>query len=138
MAKSASESAQKFVERAGAASGDYVSGAQSTQKDQAAAAIAGKANYAAGVQAAITAGRYEKGLQQSGKAGWLKGVTEKGANRFAEGVASGASKYATNSGKYDGARNAAASLPRGPKGSEQNFSRSKAVGQALRKQKVGA
>lgn len=136
--KSASQSAQKFVERAGAASGDYVSGAQSTNKDQAAAAIAGKENWKAGIQAAITAGRYEKGLQESGKSGWLKGVTEKGANRFAEGVSSGANKYATNSGKYDGARNAAASLPRGPKGSEQNFARSKAVGQALRKAKIGA
>lgn len=136
--KSASQSAQKFVERAGAASGDYVSGAQSTNKDQAAAAIAGKENWKAGIQAAITAGRYEKGLQESGKSGWLKGVTEKGANRFAEGVSSGANKYATNSGKYDGARNAAASLPRGPKGSEQNFARSKAVGTALRKAKIGA
>lgn len=135
--KSAAQSAQKFVDRAGAASGDYVSGAQQTSKDQAAAAIAGKANWAAGVQAAITGGRYEKGLQASGKAGWLKGITEKGANRFAEGVASGASKYATNSGKYDSARTAAASLPRGPKGSEQNFARSKAVGQALRNMKVG-
>lgn len=136
--KSASQSAQKFVERAGAASGDYVSGAQSTNKDQAAAAIAGKENWKAGIQAAIAGGRYEKGLQESGKSGWLKGVTEKGANRFAEGVSSGANKYATNSGKYDGARNAAASLPRGPKGSEQNFARSKAVGQALRKAKIGA
>lgn len=135
--KSASQSMNKFVERAGAASGDYVSGAQSTTKDQAAAAIAGKANWQAGIQAAITGGRYEKGLQASGKSGWLKGVTEKGANRFAEGVASGAQKYATNSAKYDSARNAAASLPRGPKGSEANFARAKAVGQALRSAKVG-
>lgn len=135
--KTASQSAQKFVERAGAASGDYVAGAQSTNKDQAAAAIAAAPNYAAGVQAAISRGAYAKGLQASGKAGWLKGVTEKGGNRFAEGVASGAAKYATNSGAYDSARGAASSLPRGPKGSEQNFARAKAVGQALRNAKVG-
>lgn len=135
--KTASQSASKFVERAGAASSDYVSGAQSTSKDQSAAAIAAAPNYAAGVQAAITRGAYAKGLQASGKAGWLKGITEKGANRFAEGVASGASKYATNSGKYDSARSAADSMPRGPKGSEANFARSKTVGQALRKMKVG-
>ena len=55
--KTASQSSQKFVERASAASGDYVSGAQSTTKDQAAAAIAGKQNWVAGVQAAITGGR---------------------------------------------------------------------------------
>ena len=136
--KSASQSMQKYVERAGAASGDYARGAQETTKDQAAAAIAAAPSYAAGVQAAITRGAYAKGLQASGKSGWLKGVTEKGANRFAEGVASGATSYATESAKYDGARGAAASLPRGPKGSEQNFARSKAVGQALRKAKIGA
>lgn len=136
--KTASQSAAKFVERAGAASQDYVEGAKSTNKDQSAAAIAGAGNYVAGIQASITAKRYEKGLQASGKAGWLKGITEKGANRFAEGVSSGAGKYATNSGKYDSARSAADSLPRGPKGSEANFARSKAVGTALRKAKIGA
>ena len=136
--KTAQQSAQKYVDRAGAASGDYVEGAQRTTKDQAANAIAGKANYVAGIQAAIAAGRYEKGLQTSGKAGWLKGITEKGTNRFAEGVQSGATKYATNSGKYDSARAAADALPRGPKGSEANFARAKAVGTALRKMKIGA
>lgn len=136
--KSASSSASKFVERAGAATGDYVTGSQQTTKDQSVNAIAAAPNYAAGVQAAITRGSYAKGLQASGKAGWLKGITEKGQNRFGEGVASGASKYAQNSGKYDAARGAADALPRGPKGSEANFARAKAVGQALRKQKIGA
>lgn len=137
MAKSAAQSREKFVTRAGAASQDYVQGAESTTKDQSAAAVAAAPNYAAGVQAAIGRGAYQKGLQASGKAGWLKGVKEKGGNRFAEGVASGADKYVANSSKYDGARNSAASLPRGPKGSEANFLRSKTVGMNLRKQKVG-
>jgi len=135
--KTASQSAAKFVERAGAASGDYVSGAQGTSKDQSTAGIAAAPNYAAGVQAAITRGAYAKGLQKSGKAGWLKGIVEKGANRFAEGVSAGAGKYATNSAVYDSARGAANSMPRGPKGSEANFARAKAVGQALRAVKVG-
>lgn len=136
--KTAQQSSAKFVERAGAASQDYVNGAAQTSKDQSAAAIAAAPNYAAGVTAAISRGSYVKGLQASGKAGWMKGVQEKGATRFAEGVASGASKYAINSGKYDTARASAESMPRGPKGSEANFARAKAVGQALRKQKIGA
>lgn len=136
--KSAQSSSQKFVERASSATGDYVAGARETTKDQSANAIAAKGNYQAGLTASFARGAYEKGLSASGKAGWLKGVTEKGQNRFAEGVSSGASKYATNSGKYDSARATADSLPRGPKGSEANFARAKAVGQALRKVKVGA
>lgn len=136
--KTANESAKKFVERAGAATGDYVDGASRTPKDQSANAIAAEGNYNAGITQAITAKRYSKGLTKSGKAGWLNGIKNKGQNRYAEGVADSAGKYATNSGAYDSARGAADSLPRGPKGSETNYARAKAVGTALRKQKVGA
>jgi len=138
MAKSASQSKEKFVQRAGGAAMEYVAGSESTNKDQAAAAIAGKANWASAVQEAIAKDRFAKGLGKSGKAGWLKGVKEKGGNRFAEGVASGAERYVANSAPYDAARNSAASLPRGPKGSEANFLRAKTVGLNLRKQKMGA
>lgn len=134
--KTASQSADKFVQRAAVAGGDYVAGAQSTTKDQAALAIAGKANWAAGITAAIQGDRFAKGLQKSGKAGWAAGVAGKGAERFASGVASSASKYATNSAKFDGARNAAASLPRGPKGSPTNLNRVAAVVSALRTAKT--
>jgi hypothetical protein len=134
--KTASQSADKFVQRASVSSGDYVNGAQTTTKDQAALAIAGKANWAAGIQAAITGDRFAKGLQKSGKAGWAAGVAGKGAERFASGVAASAGKYAQNSAKYDSARNAAASLPRGPKGSATNISRVTAVVNALRTAKT--
>lgn len=136
--KTAAQSGEKYVTRAGAASQDYVTGARDTTKDQSAAAIAAKGIYASQIQASIARGSYEKGLQKSGKAGWLKGVEEKGGDRYAGGVASGVGKYVTESGRYDGARNAASSMPRGAKGSEINFNRSKAVGQALNKLKVGA
>lgn len=130
--KSASASAQKFVERASAASGDYVSGAEGTQKDQAALAVAAAPIYAQAVQAAITKGSYAKGLQKSGKGGWLAGVRAKGGERFAGGVSASAQKYAANSAPYDSARGAASALPRGLKGSETNFARVKAVVTALR------
>jgi hypothetical protein len=132
MAKTAQQSAQKYVERASAASGDYVSGSEQTTKDQAALAIASAPIYAAALQASITKGSYAKGLGKSGKAGWLAGVRAKGGERFAGGVSASAGKYATNSAPFDSARNAAASLPRGLKGSETNFARVKAVVIALR------
>jgi hypothetical protein len=135
--KTASESVKKFVERAGAASGDYGEGAQNTSKDQSALAVAAQANLLAAITASITSGRWAKNLQGAGKGKWLKGILEKGVNRFAEGVSAGAADYAANSGRYDSARNSASSMPRGPKGSEQNYARAKTVGQNLRKQKVG-
>lgn len=135
--KSAQQSAQKFVERASAASGDYVSGAQQTTKDQSALAIAAAPIYAQAVQAAITRGSFAKGLQKSGKAGWLAGVTTKGGERFAGGVAASSQSYASNSSRYDGARGAAAALPRGLKGSATNLARVTAVVNALRTAKTG-
>lgn len=134
--KSASQSAQKFVERASVASGDYQSGAEQTTKDQAALAIAAAPSYQQGVQAAIQRGAYAKGLQRAGKTAWLEGVRRKGVARFAEGVAASASKYATNSAKYDSARGAAATLPRGPKGDPKNLARVTAVVNALRAARV--
>lgn len=138
MAKSAQQSAAKYVSRAGAATQDYVDGAANTTKDQAQAAIAAKTVYQQALTESFGRDAFAKGLQKSGKSGWQTGVAKKGSLRFAEGVQSGADSYATESGRYDSARNAAASLPRGLKGSETNFARSKAVGAALRAAKVGA
>ena len=135
--KTASQVAQKYAERASAASGDYVDGARTTTKDQAAAAIAAADIHKAATTAALNAGRYAAGLQKSGKAKWLKGVTEKGGNRYGEGVAGAASIYATESGRFDSARSAASSLPRGIKGSAQNIARVTAVVNALVKAKTG-
>lgn len=136
--RSAQQSAQKYVQRASSASGDYVSGAAETTKDQAAAAIAAEPVYKQAVLDAANRGAFSAGLRKSGKAGWLQGVQKKGATRFAEGVSAGSERYVAESARFDGARQAAASLPRGLKGSEQNFNRSKAVGQALRALKVGS
>lgn len=136
--KTAQQSAEKFGRRGSEASSDYLEGAKSTQKDQAAAAIAASEIMKSALMEALNRGAHIKGLQKSGKAGWLKGVTEKGADRFGTGILSSVGKYAQNSAVYDGARNAASALPRGKRGSEANFSRSKAVGQALNAVRIGS
>ena len=136
--KTASQVAQKYAERAANAAGDYVAGAQSTTKDQAAAAIAAKTIYQQALTASFGRGSYEKGLGKSGKSGWLRGVVEKGGERFGPGAAASAGNYATESGRFDGARGAANSLPRGLKGSDTNIARVRAVVSALRTVKVGA
>lgn len=138
MAKSAQAVAEKFVSRAGAASGDYVQGSEQSGKDQAASAIAAKTVYQQALTASFTRDAYAKGLQKSGKGGWLRGVQQKGAERFAPGVAASAGKYAQESGRYDAARGAASNLPRGVKGSPQNLQRVAAVVNAQRALKVGA
>jgi len=136
--KTAQASANKFVERASAASSDYVAGAAATTKDQAARAIGAKKIYQDALTASFGRDSYAKGLQKSGKAGWLEGVQKKGADRYSSGVSVSANKYATNSGKYDAARGAADSMPRGLKGSQTNLDKVKTVVTALRAVKLGA
>lgn len=136
--KTAQSVAQKFVDRASAASQDYVQGAASTTKDQAAAAAAAKEIYKQALTASFGRDSYAKGLQKSGKQGWLKGVQDKGSARYAGGIAASAAKYAQESGRFDTARNAAAGMPRGLKGSETNLARVKAVVSALRTAKTGS
>lgn len=136
--KTAQASSQKFVDRASASSADYVKGAQDTAKDQSARAISAKTIWKQAIDKAATDDRYAKGLTKSGKTGWLDGVVKKGGDRYASGVSISASKYATESGKYDQARQAADSMPRGLKGSQTNLDRVKTVVNALRKVKETA
>ncbi len=138
MAKTAQDSAAKFVERASAASQDYVKGVETTTKDQAANAIAAKEIMKQALTASFARDSYAKGLARSGKAGHIAGVKAKGGDRFASGVSVSSAKYAEGSGKYDQARKAADSMPRGLKGSETNLARVKAVVTAQRTVKVGA
>lgn len=135
--KTAQQVAEKYASRAGAASTDYVSGVETTSKDQAARAIASAEIHKQATIAALNEGRYAKGLQKAGNQAWKDGVRKKGGSRYAEGVSVASGKYATNSGAYDGARNAAASLPRGLKGSETNLAKVKVVVSALRAVKAG-
>ena len=130
--KTAQQAAEKYVSRASVAGGDYVEGARSPKRSQSQAAIAAAEITKQATMAALNEGRREAGLRKSGDQGWLAGVTGKGANRYGEGVAAGKDKYVTESSRFDSARGAASSLPRGLKGSETNYARSKAVGTALR------
>lgn len=139
MAKSASVAVVKWQNRASAAANDYTEGARTTDKDQAAKAIAAKGIYQQALTESFGRDAYVKGLTKSGKAGWLRGVEQKGALNYGTGVGADVAreKYVSNSSRYDGARRAADSLPRGPRGSAGNLARVAAVVNALRAAKIG-
>lgn len=137
--KTASEVSKKWGDRASGASNDYVQGAESTNKDQATLAKAAIPFMKIAINKAIDSGRVGKGLDRSGKAGWLAGVKEKGGSRYSEGVntPTAQSKYASESGKYDSARNSASNMPRGEKGSAINLAKVTKVVTEMRKVKTG-
>lgn len=134
--KNAQSVAEKFVNRAGAATEDYKKGVAETTKSQSGRAIAAESIYQSQLQASFSRKAFSKGLSKSGDAGWKAGVAEKGGDRFGPGVAGSAQKYATNSGKFDAARASADSMPRGAKGSPSNLARVAKVVSELRSVKL--
>lgn len=138
--KTAQQAGPKWSQNTSGAGQAYHDGATGTTKDQSGAAIAAKAVWQAALTAAFGKDSYAKGLAKSGKQGWLDGVVQKGVAAFTNGVtaAKSVSKYVTNSGKYDNARQQASGSPRGPKGSPQNLQRVTLVANALHALKSGS
>jgi hypothetical protein len=88
----ASDVVAKWQARTSAAQADYVKGAEQTDKDPTALAIAAIPRMRAQVLEAIDSGRVANGLRKAGKAGWLAGVQGKGAQNFANGVSNATDK----------------------------------------------
>jgi hypothetical protein len=89
---SAQEVAQKWAQRAGAAAQDYVAGAQRTDKDPTALAIAAQPRMRARILEAIDSGKVTAGLRRAGRQGWLDGITSKGASNYSSGVSAAQGK----------------------------------------------
>lgn len=140
MSKPASVAVIKWQNRSQGASGDYVEGAKATDKDQSARAIAAKGVYQQALTESFARNSYSKGLTKSGKQGWLNGVEQKGGTNYSTGVGTSAArnKYVTESERYDGARRASDSMPRGPRGSAGNLAKVAAVANALHAIKVAS
>lgn len=130
--KSIATYSDKYRRRASVAGPDYVAGVQNPRRPWAAAAVAGEANYAAGVTQALANKSRSAGIQKAGDAKWLEMAVSKGPARFGPGVDAGAKYYESNLGPIQ-AKVAATTLPpRGPKGSETNFQLPSLVAKAFR------
>lgn len=130
--KPVAQVAEKWARRVGGASQDYVTGAQGAGTRWQTNAKAGKANYAAGVQEAIGKNRYEKGIDASGAGAYQAGVMDKGAVRYGPGASASQGKFAGAIGPVLDVISRTDLPPRGPRGAEGNYTRSAAIGKALR------
>lgn len=129
--------AKKFVQRAGAASGDYKDGVAAAGGDWEQNTKASEDNYAAGVQAAIGDKRFGKGVAAAGAGKYTQRATTLGAQRYPTGVQAAEGAWSQGAQPY---LQAIASLnlpPRRPKGDPANQQRANAVAAALRALKVG-
>lgn len=130
--------AKKFVQRAGAAAGDYKTGVEAAGQDWHARTAASGDNYAAGVTAAIGNKRFEKGVNEAGAAKYTTRASTLGAQRYPTGVGAAEGDWAKGAAPYlDEIRNMDLP-PRRPKGDPGNQARANAVAARLRARKVGA
>lgn len=135
--KSIADSQQKFSTRAAAAAPDYGKGVANAGQKWAAGAAASEDAWAQGTQDAITNRRFGAGVRKTGTAGKYQTRAAKlGPDRYRQGVNEGAADWATNFAPHaDTLRNLDLGVP-GMRGSEQNYNRSRQVGQALRAKKL--
>ena len=129
--------ASKWSSRAQAAGPDYTAGVKSTTKDWAALTAASSDSWGAGVSAAVSDGRFAKGVTAAGTPKWQQAAATKGAQRYPQGVASGQPAYVagfTPMLQECPNRNLP---PRSPRGSPNNITRVSTVDAALHAKKVG-
>ena len=129
--KSISQIAEKYARVTPQRATDYVEGVKSTPVDWAKVTASAGATYAAGVQAAISAKRFEKGVAAAGTERWRAKSVDVGATRWGPGVQAGAGDYAKNFAKYAEVIGKLNLPPRYPVGDPRNYARVQAIGEAL-------
>lgn len=130
--KPIAESSDKYRRRASVAGPDYEKGVHNPKRPYAAAAIAGEANFGTAMTQVIANKSRAAGIQKAGDAKWLEGAVEKGVIRFGPGVALGSKYYEQNLGPIQAKVALTVLPPRGPTGSESNFTVPALVARAFR------
>lgn len=114
--------AQRFEQGAAARQTDYVEGAVENTTWAPNTAAAAPA-YNAGVQEAIAAGRFARGVQRAGQSAYQNGVRTRGAARYAQGIAGSGPAWQAGFAPYAQAIAAQTLPPRGPRRSQANVQR---------------
>jgi len=116
---------------------DYKLGIQNPRRDWAEEALAGKANWKAGVDAAAVKDLFAKGINKAGTKKWRDHALKKGPGRFAEGVYMAGPDYESGFKPYHDAIGRVDLGPRFPKRDPRNLDRVKRIVEALIAEKVG-
>jgi hypothetical protein len=123
--------AKKWAEVTPGRAAQYSFGVQNPKADWKVNTVAAKPAWEAGIQQAISAGLFVKGVTRAGNAAWQRGAVEKGAARFGPGVALAQEAYQVGFAPYQQAIAALKLPPRGARRDPQNMLRAKAVVDAM-------
>lgn len=134
--KSIDQIGRKWSEVTPARQNEYIEGVENPRADWATQTKAAKDSYNKGIQAAIQANSFEKGVTKAGTEKWRLKTVAKGPTRWAQGVAVSRDDYEAGFAPY---REVIASTnlpPRGPKGDPSNINRVAVLAKALHEKKM--
>jgi len=130
-----SQIGDKWTRRVQGASQDYSAGVANAGNRWQEAVNMAENTYSQGVTQALAEGRYGAGV--AGKASkYQRRAAELGPARWTQGVAGGRQEYEAAMQQVSSIIQSVNLVPRGPKGSPQNFQRSAQIGEALHSARI--
>lgn len=117
---------------------DYEAGVREPRKDWARSTLAAADAWKGGIQAAIAAGSFGKGVTRAGTGRWQEGAVTKGVARWGPGVQLAQDRYATGFAPYREAIARVQLPPRFARRDPRNLDRVRAIVEALSKAKAAA
>lgn len=130
-----SGSKERWQRRASAAGTDYQQGVQNPRRDWEQSTSDSSENWAQGVQQAVANNLFQTGVQRAGNRKWQQAASEKGAQRYPQGVAGAGDAYQQGIQPYFQTIEATDLPPRFPRGDERNIERVRQMAQALHQRK---
>lgn len=128
--KPAAQLKEKYSANAGAAVSSYKEGVSNPRRAWEEATRAAEGNYEAAVQEAIAEKRFGSRITPQASAKQKANAVALGATRYPQGVSQAKDEWAANTQPILDAMAAVPDIPRGVKGSEQNFQRQRAYANA--------
>lgn len=122
---------EKWARVSGGAQAEYTAGVEDPRRSWATATRAAEDAYNKGVQQAVSAKRFGKGVAKAGDEKWKRMALQKGPHRWSEGIGLAKNDYATAFAPYHTALGAINYPPRGAKGDPANIQRVAIVAKTL-------
>jgi hypothetical protein len=126
-----SDIAAKWSDRAGSASNVFQEGvSRSSDSEWASATADAEDSWSDGVQDAATEGRFASGVANTEKS-WKERTMTLGTQRYSSGVRESQEEYEQGFAPYADEISSTTLSPRGARGDQQNYERSREMGEAL-------
>lgn len=117
---------------------DYEAGIRAPARDWSTEAVKGQTAYEAAMRNPAVLALRAKNIKAVGSEKWSRKSLAVGPSRFREGIPAAQDDFKSGFSPYHGVISAVTLPERGARGDPKNYARSKAIGDALHKKRMGA